>query len=128
VLVLLSVTNSVNMSVFERVGEFGTMMALGNRSASVFELIVTESFILGLVGGLLGVLFGVLLALGISAVGIPMPPPPNANLGYTARVQIIPSSLLGAFTIGFLATVLASILPGKRVSRTQVVEALKHNI
>ena len=31
-MVLLSVVNSVNMSVFERVGEFGTMMALGNRS------------------------------------------------------------------------------------------------
>jgi hypothetical protein len=29
-MVLLSVANSVNMSVFERVGEFGTMMALGN--------------------------------------------------------------------------------------------------
>ena len=31
VMVLLSVANSVNMSIFERTGEFGTMMALGNR-------------------------------------------------------------------------------------------------
>jgi len=30
-MVLLSVTSTVNMSVFERVGEFGTMLALGNR-------------------------------------------------------------------------------------------------
>ena len=39
VLVLLSVANSVNMSVFQRVGEFGTMMALGNRRKVVFQLV-----------------------------------------------------------------------------------------
>ena len=42
-MVLLSVVNSVNMSVFERVGEFGTMMALGNRSRRVFTLIIAEN-------------------------------------------------------------------------------------
>ena len=36
VMVLLSVANSVNMSMFERTGEFGTMMALGNRSGHIF--------------------------------------------------------------------------------------------
>ena len=128
IMVLLSVTNSVNMSVFERVGEFGTMMALGNRSQNVFRLIVTESLILGCVGGLLGAGVGMALALVISAIGIPMPPPPNANFGYTARVQIVPVWILGAFAIGFVATVLASLLPGRRVSRINVVEALKHNI
>ncbi len=128
VMVLLSVTNSVNMSVFERVGEFGTMMALGNRSGEVFRLIVTESVLLGFIGGALGVLLGVLLALGISTVGIPMPPPPNANIGYTAHIQIIPSSLLISFAVGFGATVLAVILPAKRVSRIEVVDALRQNI
>jgi putative ABC transport system permease protein len=128
VMVLLSVANSVNMSVFERVGEFGTMMALGNRSNHVFGLILTESTILGLIGSSLGVAVGVVLALAISAVGIPMPPPPNADLGYTARIQIIPSTLLMSFAIGFSATVMAAILPGRRVSRTPVVEALRQNI
>ena len=58
-MVLLSVTNSVNMSVFDRVGEFGTMMALGNRSSKIFQLIVAKSVIFGLIGGLLGVGLGV---------------------------------------------------------------------
>jgi putative ABC transport system permease protein len=128
IMVLLSVTNSVNMSVFERVGEFGTMMALGNRSGKVFRLIVTESVVLGLVGGILGALLGMALALVISAIGIPMPPPPNANIGYTARIHIIPSSLLVSLLVGFGATVLASILPAKRVSRIEVVDALRQNI
>lgn len=128
VMVLLSVTNSVNMSVFERVGEFGTMQALGNRSGEVFRLIVTESVVLGLIGGGLGVLLGVALALAISSVGIPMPPPPNANIGYTAHIQLMPSSVLVSFAVGFGATVLAVILPAKRVSRIAVVDALRQNI
>lgn len=128
IMVLLSVANSVNMSVFERVGEFGTMMSLGNRSNQVFGLILTESVVLGLIGSGLGVALGVVLALAISAVGIPMPPPPNSNLGYTARIQIIPSTLLMSFVIGFSATVIASILPARRVTRIPVVDALRQNI
>src|SRR5690606_26858962 len=54
VMVLLSVANSVNMSIFERVGEFGTMMALGNRSNQVFLLIMQENLLLGLIGSGLG--------------------------------------------------------------------------
>ena len=50
VMVLLSVANSVNMSIFERTGEFGTMMALGNRSSQIFRLIVVESLLLGVIG------------------------------------------------------------------------------
>lgn len=128
IMVLLSVANSVNMSVFERVGEFGTMMSLGNRSGQVFGLILTESTLLGLIGSGLGVALGVALGLAISAVGIPMPPPPNANRGYTAHIQITLSALLTSFAVGFSATVIASILPARRVTRTPVVDALRQNI
>jgi len=128
IMVILSVTNSVNMSVFERVGEFGTMQALGNKSGEVFRLIVTESVVLGLVGGLVGVLLGIALALAISSVGIPMPPPPNSNIAYTARIQIVPLSLLASFLVGFTATVIAVIMPARRVTRIEVVEALRQNI
>jgi putative ABC transport system permease protein len=116
------------MSIFERVGEFGTMMSLGNRSGQVFRLVLTEAVLLGLIGSGVGVLLGVLLALAISAIGIPMPPPPNANLGYTARIQIVPSTLFISFAIGFAATVLAAVLPAARVSRIPVVEALRANV
>ena len=57
-MVLLSVANSVNMTLFERTREFGTMLALGNRPRAVFQLILTESAMLGLLGSLLGVLVG----------------------------------------------------------------------
>lgn len=128
VMVLLSVVNSINMSVFERLGEFGTMMALGNRSSYVFRLILTESALLGLVSALVGVVVGVALALAISAIGIPMPPVPNANLGYTAQIKIIPSVLVMAYLVGLAATILGAVLPAARVSRTPVLEALRANV
>ncbi|HRQ05304.1 MAG TPA: ABC transporter permease [Nitrosomonas halophila] len=128
VMVILSVANSVNMSIFERVGEFGTMMALGNRSNQVFLLILYENFLLGLIGGGLGVGLGIFLATAISAIGIPMPPPPNADLGYVARIQIVPSVILLALSIGFIATVIAALLPARHVARIPVVDALRQNL
>lgn len=127
IMVFLSVANSVNMSIYERTGEFGTMMALGNRSKQVFQLIIKESLLLGLIGSSLGVLCGILLALAISAIGIPMPPPPNADIGYTAQIQIVPSVLLMSFLIGLSATILAAIFPARHVSRIPAVEALRQN-
>lgn len=127
-MVLLSVTNTVNMTIFERVGEFGTMRALGNRGANVFALVLAESVVLGIAGAALGTVLGVLLALLISAIGIPMPPPPNADIGYTGQIRVVPSVVAGAFVIGMLATVLAAILPALRVARTEVVEALRQNV
>jgi putative ABC transport system permease protein len=127
VMVLLSVANSVNMSIFERTGEFGTMMALGNRQSEVFQLIIAESVWLGLTGAGLGLVLGWSLALGISAVGIPMPPPPNANMSYTAHIQVTPMLLMMSCAIGIVATVLAALLPARHVSRMPVVEALRQN-
>lgn len=127
-MVLLSVANSVNMSVFERVGEFGTMMALGNRSARVFSLIIAENTIIGLIGAGAGVVLGLVLALIISAIGIPMPPPPNSDIPYTAHILLVPSVVTGAFAVGLIATITAALLPAARVRRIPVVDALRQSI
>jgi putative ABC transport system permease protein len=127
-MVLLSVANSVNMSVNERLGEFGTLQATGSHRSHVFGLVVTETVLLGFIGGIAGAVLGVLLASAISATGIPMPPPPNANVGYTARIHITPSLIVVGFAIGFISAILAGLWPAARVSRTPVVEALRANI
>jgi putative ABC transport system permease protein len=93
IMVLLSVFNTVNMSVFERVGEFGTLMALGNTRGYVFRLVMVENVMLGLFGAVVGVVHWVLLALAITEVGIPMPPPPNSNVGYTASIRVLPDTV-----------------------------------
>lgn len=125
-MVLLSVANSVNMTIFERTREFGTVIALGTRPAMVFRSVLIESAIIGLMGALIGMVAGSGLALGISALGIPMPPPPNANLGYTAEIRLVPLQVLTAGAIGFVATFLAAIRPAQRVAKLDVVEALRH--
>ncbi|MGE5386978.1 MAG: ABC transporter permease [Betaproteobacteria bacterium] len=127
-MVLLSVANSINMTLFERTREFGTMRALGNRPANIFTLIMAECAMLGLIGAVLGMLLGSLAAVLISAIGIPMPPPPNANLGYTAVIRLDFVGVLLAGAVGFVASCLASLLPARRAAQIDVVEALRHGI
>jgi putative ABC transport system permease protein len=124
-LVMLSVVNIINMSVFERAAEFGTMRALGNRDRDVFMLLMAEGVSLGTLGSVVGVLVGIGLAALISGIGIPMPPPPNADLGYTAYIRVVPSSVGLAFLVGVVAAVAASAMPAIRMTRMPVVEQLR---
>lgn len=127
-MILLSVSNSVNMVVHEREGEFGTLMALGDGRNKVMKLIIMENAILGFGAGAAGALVGVLLALLIGSLQIEMPPLPNSQEGYIANVQLVPRVIAQSFAIGFVATLLASILPAYKVSRQPVVVALSKNI
>lgn len=128
VMLLLSVSNTVNIGIFERVSEFGTMMAIGNRSSRVFSLIVAESVCLGIIGSLAGVVIGIVLANAISQVGIPMPPPPNADQGYISKILVVPSVVLMSFGIGIVAAFLASLLPAFKVSRMLIADALRQGV
>ncbi|MDP2809152.1 MAG: ABC transporter permease [Rhodocyclaceae bacterium] len=128
VMLLLSVSNTVNIGIFERVAEFGTMMAIGNRSSRVFGLIVTESVCLGFIGSLGGVIIGVVLALAISEVGIPMPPPPNADQGYISKILVVPEVIALSFVTGIVAAFFASLPPARKVSRMHIAEALRQGV
>jgi putative ABC transport system permease protein len=123
-MIALGVNNAVNMAVLERRAEFGTMRALGNRDAHIFRLVVAEVSVLALFGSLLGVTLGVLLSHAISAVGIDMPPPPNSNLGYVARIKLVPDVIAQAFAVGVISTLLAGIVPAWKMARTPIVGAI----
>ena len=127
-MIALSVANSVNLNVFERTAEFGTMKALGARGKTVASLVMVECAMLGLGGGAIGVTLGVVMAWTISAIGIPMPPPPNANVGYTAYIQVVPAILVLAVCVAALATLLAGVLPALKVARMPIVDALRTSI
>lgn len=127
-MLLMSVSNTVNMGIFERVSEFGTMRALGDRSSRVFALVVIESFWLGLLGALGGVVVGIALAKAISLVGISMPPPPNADQGYVSHILVVPNVVALSFIVGVLAAVLASLRPARAISRKLIAEALRESV
>jgi putative ABC transport system permease protein len=124
-MIVLSVANTINTAAFERLPEFGTMLALGDRRRDVFRLIMLECTILGMLGSLLGLGIGVALALALSALGISMPPPPNTDLGYTALIRIVPGVIFGAVAVGVVAAMLAGVFPSLRIARTAPAEALR---
>jgi putative ABC transport system permease protein len=124
---LLSICNMLIMNVLERTGEIGTLMAMGTRRVQILTLFVTEGLFLGLAGGVLGMVTGIALAHLVSAIGIPMPPPPGGSAGYSAKILLTWQLVAGAFGLGVVTTVLASLYPAWKASRFPIVDALRHN-
>jgi putative ABC transport system permease protein len=126
VIIVLSISNTMTMSVMERTVEIGTAMALGVRRRRILGLFLLEGTLLGIIAGLGGAALGYLLATGISMVGIPMPPAPGMSRGFTARIMISPRIIWEALTLAIAATLLASAYPAWRASRLEIVDALRH--
>jgi putative ABC transport system permease protein len=112
----LLVANTVMMSVYERVREFGVMRALGARRGFIFRLVLLEALLLALLGGALGLGLGSLASLLI-------------NLYTLDQVGLALSAVtprLGLFALGVALGLglLAGLLPAYNASRIPVVEAL----
>lgn len=54
------ITNSILMTVFERISTFGTLRAIGLKRRQLFWMIVDEGLILGLIGSIIGLAIGLL--------------------------------------------------------------------
>ena len=126
-IIVFSISNMLVMGVLERTAEIGTLMALGYRKKRILQLFVTESLLLGCAGGALGVLLGVGLALVVSWVGIPMPPPPGMEIGFTAEIRLTWELVLKGFVVAIVTTALAGLYPAWKASRLEVVNALRHS-
>jgi len=127
VIIVLSITNTMTMSVMERTVEIGTAMALGMKRRRILWLFLLEGLMLGTLAGVLGCIVGYFLAQLISFVGIPMPPAPGMSRGFTASILITPQIIGDALLLAIATTLLASIYPAWRASRLVVVDALRHN-
>lgn len=127
-LIAMSVLTSTNISVFERTAEFGTMRALGATSWTVSALVLLECAVLGVLGALFGSALAIVATGVISAIGIPMPPPPNAEAGFVARILLTPAALAWAAAVGVASAVLGAVLPSIRLRNLPLVVALGHRI
>lgn len=117
--VLLVAANTMAMSVRERVGEVGILKTLGYTRESILGLIVAESMLLALIGGLLGL--G--LAGGIVA-GLHRLPTVFVDLkGLTIPIPVSGLSLLMAMLLGAAS----AVVPAWSASRMSIVEALRFN-
>jgi putative ABC transport system permease protein len=127
IIIVLGVSNMLVMNVLERTGEIGTLMALGVRRRKVVALFILESFYLGLIGSTIGVLLGIGAAKVISAIGVPMPPPPGRTVDYYGAVLVTMPILLSAFSASLGTTLLAGLYPARKASRLVIVDALRFN-
>ena len=126
-IILLSISNTMTMTVIERIGEIGTAMALGVRRSGILRMFLSEGLLLGCFGGLVGVLTGVGMAALISSIGVPMPAPPGMAHGYIGEVLVTPRIAVEALLLAIATTVLASIYPAWKASRQAIVDALRFN-
>jgi putative ABC transport system permease protein len=113
---LFGVVNTLVLSVFERTREIGMLRAVGMTRRQVRRMIRYESIVTALIGGALGIVVGVFLAIlttqALSDQGI---------------VLTIPWSTIGIFVLAtILAGLLAAILPARRAARLNVLKALQY--
>jgi len=125
VIIVLSISNTMMMNVLERTSEIGTCLAIGRSRRQILRQFVYEGLTIGLIGGSIGLVLGSLLATLISAIGIPMPPPPGMSQGYNGGILVTSQLLTNAFVLALGTTLLASFYPAWKASRMQIVDALR---
>lgn len=126
-IIVLSISNVLVMGVLQRTSEIGTLMAVGLRRRRILALFLSEGALLGLLGGGFGVAAGWALAELISYIGIPMPPAPGMDKGFTAEIRVTWPLALGTFALAALTTLAAGIYPAWKASRLGIVDALRHS-
>lgn len=126
-IIVITISNSMIMAVMERTSEIGTAMALGSRKRGILLQFILEGLFLGALGGALGVVVGIAIAEIVSAIGIPMPPAPGQARGYRAGMIVTAPILEGACIMAVLTALIAALYPAWRASRTNIVDALRHN-
>ncbi|MBK6336316.1 MAG: ABC transporter permease [Betaproteobacteria bacterium] len=126
-IIVLGISNTMMMGVIERTGEIGTAMALGRTRRQILAQFLGEGLLIGVLGGVVGLGVGWLLAALLSWVGIPMPPAPGMVRGYTAGIMVTPGLAFDALVLAALTSLIASFYPAWRASRLVIVDALRHN-
>ena len=109
----IGVMNIMLVSVTERTREIGIRKSLGARTFSIMTQFLSESAILSLTGGVIGIIIGVLGATLICAV-----------LGMNARVDV--STVVSATLFSSAVGIFFGIYPAKKAAKMNPIEALRH--
>ncbi len=129
-IVALGIFNTLLMSFFERIREFGLMLALGSKPIHVATLILLEAVFLGILGMVLGNILGSLLILYFGKNGIPLPI--GDVVGYwmpfdkVIYLKFAWKELIFSSLAAVLTSILSAIFPAMRAARLQVAQALRH--
>ena len=114
------IVNTFSITVAQRIREFALLRAVGASRRQVLASVLTEAGILGLLGGFVGVLLGVALAVGLQAMlaafGMDLP---------AEGVVLLPRTVVVGVVVGFLVTLASAVAPALKATRVAPVEALQ---
>jgi putative ABC transport system permease protein len=129
ILVAFSVMNTQLMSVLERTREFGVMAALGIKPRILASLVMLETALMSLIGLLIGLFLGWLLALYFNINGFSYPGMEEMAAKFNLSDRMYPSVTLFSMLLGplivFGFSLMAAVYPSLRLFRLQPVEAMR---
>jgi putative ABC transport system permease protein len=123
--VVMSVANSMSMTVVERTREIGTLRAIGLKRSGVVRLFTTESMLLTLIGCVTGLLITLLVRWGVNQAHISYIPP-NSVSRVPLLVDMDAGRTLFTFVLMGLVGTLAAYMPAKRAAKKDIIDALGH--
>lgn len=116
---MILIMNVMMMSVKEKTKEIGTMRAIGTKRRSIMALIIYESLILSVIGGIIGI---ILMSPIYNLLGIFMGLP-NVNL---VSFAVPPTILVQLFVIIFVIGTFSGLIPAYLANRISPIEALRY--
>ncbi len=111
----LGVMNTMIMSVMERRREIGVLKAIGATNSYILKMILIESALISLIGGLLGLGIGFIASKGLGFV-----------TGGQAQGIVTPRLALYSLGFALFLGIAGGLYPAKRASKLSPVEALKY--
>ncbi len=124
--VMMSVANSMGMTVIERTREIGTLRAIGLKRSGVVRLFTMESMLLTLIGCVAGLLITLAGALGHQCWRTsPMFRPTAPAACRCWSIWIIGRTLFTFMLMGVVGT-LAAYMPARRAAKKDIIDALGH--
>ncbi|MEE9525187.1 MAG: ABC transporter permease [Candidatus Woesearchaeota archaeon] len=115
----IGIMNTMYTAVVERTKEIGIMKSIGAKNSTIFTLFFVESGFLGTVGGAIGIILGVLIAAGLSAVG-------RIALGTDLiSAHFSPGLIIGALLFSFILGSVFGTIPAIRAAKLNPVDAIR---
>lgn len=116
---VLGIVNTLVTAVLERRREFATLRAIGAGTRQVERLVLWEAAYLGLIGAVLGVVGGLLLALLLIHVVN------KQSFGWTIQMTVPGVLILQAVGLALTAALVAGYFPAHWAARQPLVEGLR---